>query len=91
MRTTWDPHKNIKNIREHGIDFIDAESMFEYPMLATIDNRIDYGEERWVGIGFLKGIIAVVIFTEDDEKQLRRIISVRKATKYEQICFKEKI
>jgi uncharacterized protein len=65
--------------------------MFEYPMLATVDRRQDYGEERWVGIGFLKGIIAVVVFIEDDDKQIRRIISARKATKYEQARFKAKI
>jgi uncharacterized protein len=70
---------------------VDVPSIFDSPMLVTIDNRKDYGEERWVGIGFLKGIIAVVVFTEDDEHQIRRIISARKATKYEQIRFKEKI
>jgi uncharacterized DUF497 family protein len=42
--------------------------MFLFPMLTCIDNRQNYGEERWVGIGFLKGIIAVIIFTEDDNK-----------------------
>jgi len=34
--------------------------MFSLPMLTSIDSRQDYGEERWVGIGFLKGIIAVI-------------------------------
>ena len=65
--------------------------MFLYPMLTCIDNREDYGEERWVGIGFLKGIIAGIIFTEDDYQNIIRIISVRKATKDESKSFKEKI
>ena len=52
-------------------------------MLTSIDHRHDYGEERWVGIGFLKGIISVIVYTEDDEKEIVRIISCRKATKNE--------
>jgi uncharacterized protein len=91
MRYIWDPIKCRENIRKHSIDFVDAQNMFEYPMLATVDKRQDYGEDRWVGIGFLKGIIAVVVFTEDDDRRLRCIISARKATKYEQIRFKENI
>jgi uncharacterized protein len=91
MRYTWNLKKYRENIRCHGIDFEDVRSMFDYPMLATVDNREDYGEERWVAIGFLKGIIAVITYTEDDENDIRRIISVRKATKYEQLHFKEKL
>jgi uncharacterized DUF497 family protein len=91
MRFTWEPNKNRKNIRNHSIDFNDVPSMFDFPMLTTVDNRKDYGEERWIGIGFLKGIIAVVAYTEDDELEEIRIISARKATKYETIKFKEKI
>jgi uncharacterized protein len=87
----WDPAKCRENIQKHSIDFADVPDMFEYPMLATVDRRQDYGEDRWVGIGFLKGIIAVVVFTEDDEKQIRRIISARKATNNEQARFKDKI
>jgi uncharacterized protein len=91
MKFEWDSVKNRQNIRKHGIDFLDVPGIFEFPMLATIDNRKDYGEERWVAIGFLKGIIAVITYTEDDEKETVRIISARKATKYEQNRFKEKI
>ena len=91
MRYIWDPTKCRENIRKHSIDFVDVPDMFDYPMLATVDTRHDYGEDRWVGIGFLKGIVAVVVFTEDDDRQLRCIISARKATKHEQARFKEKI
>lgn len=55
MKFVWDKNKNQKNIQIHGIDFNDATVMFDFPMLTCIDNRFDYGEERWVGIGFLKG------------------------------------
>jgi len=91
MKYIWDLKKNEINIQKHGIDFNDAIEIFHYPMLTCIDNRSNYGEERWVGIGFLKGIIAVIIFTEDDDRSIIRIISVRKATKDESKNFKEKI
>ena len=52
MDFTWDKKKNQSNIKTHSIDFKDAVTMFDMPMLISIDNRHDYGEERWVGIGF---------------------------------------
>ena len=91
MEFHWDTNKNLNNIKKHGIDFIDAIEMFQHPLLACIDNRKDYGEERWVGIGILKGIIAVIVFTEDDIKNSIRIISVRKATKNESEKFKKSL
>jgi hypothetical protein len=89
MRYVWDEAKNRTNISKHGISFEDAPGMFEYPMLACMDTRQYYGEERWVGIGFLGGIIAVIVYSEDDERDETRIISVRKATKNESNRFKE--
>ena len=83
MRFVWEEKKNRSNIKRHVIDFNDVIDMFDYPILSCIDKREDYGEERCVGIGFLKGIIAVIVYNEDDEKDIIRIISVRKATKNE--------
>jgi len=89
MKYIWSQTKNRANISKHGIDFNDVQDIFNYPMLTAIDKRFDYGEERWVGIGFLKGIIAVVVYTEDDDSDTIRIISARKATKHENTKFKE--
>ena len=91
MKFVWDEIKNRKNIQKHGIDFKDASEMFSLPMLTNIDSRQDYGQERWVGIGFLKGIIAVIAYTENEAKNQIRIISARKATKYESQRFKKAI
>ncbi len=38
--------------------------MFDSPMLIEPDERSDYGEDRWFGVGFLHNNIAVVIWTE---------------------------
>jgi uncharacterized protein len=91
MNFKWDNTKNKTNIKKHGIDFSDAVQMFDYPLLTCIDKRKDYKEERWVGIGILKGIIAIIVYTEDDINEVVRIISVRKATSYESKRYKENV
>ena len=81
MRFDWDENKNLINISEHGFDFVDAWEIFESEMLTNLDDREDYGEDRWIGIGVFRGRrIMVVVFTERGD-DLIRIISVRKATK----------
>ena len=79
----WDDDKNDKNIQKHGIDFKDVVEMFEHPMLTHLDTRQDYGEDRWIGIGLLKHIVAVTVFLEWEDEETIRIISARKATKRE--------
>jgi len=61
MRFEWDSQKNKDNISKHGFDFADAWEIFEAPMLASLDPREEYGEDRWSGIGFLRGRIVVVV------------------------------
>jgi len=84
MNFEWDKQKNRINIRKHGFDFTNAWQVFTRPMLSALDDREDYGEERWVGIGLLNTKVVVVIFTEPDENTIR-IISLRKALNYERI------
>jgi len=91
MNFKWDNTKNKTNTKKHGIDFSDAVQMFDYPLLTCIDRRKDYKEERWVSIGILKGIIAVIVYTEDDMNEVIRIISVRKATSYESKSYKDNV
>jgi len=61
MPFVWDEKKNRDNIRKHGIDFRDVSDLFNHPMLIRLDTRQDYGEDRWIGIGRLKSIVAVVV------------------------------
>jgi uncharacterized protein len=83
MQFEWDDAKNVENISKHGIDFADISAMFKEDMLIELDNRIDYGEDRWVGIGFLGLGIAVVVWTEREGDTIR-IISARRANRHEQ-------
>ena len=83
MHFEWDEHNNNENIRKHGIDFRDVVEMFTHPMLTRLDTRRDYGEDRWVGIGLLKNIVAVTVYLEWEDEVTIRIISARKATRHE--------
>ena len=57
-------------------------------MLIELDDRIDDGEDRWVGIGFLRNGVAVVVWTERQGNVIR-IISARKANRYERKRFEQ--
>ena len=85
----WDNEKNRENIHKHGLDFTDAWEMFEAPMLTELDTREDYGEDRFIGIGFLKNLaVALVVYAEPDEDTIR-IISLRKALSHERRQFEK--
>ena len=82
MRFEWDNEKNKANIKKHGFDFADAREIFIAPLLIALDDREDYGEDRWMGIGMLKSRTVVVLYAEHGEEAIR-IISLRKALTHE--------
>ena len=88
MEFEWDEAKNLENIRKHEIDFADVSEMFNRPMLIEPDDRFDYGEDRWFGIGFLGNGVAVVVWTERQGNVIR-IISARRANRYERKRFEQ--
>jgi uncharacterized DUF497 family protein len=82
MYYEWDEEKRLSNIDKHGLDFKDAIEVFDDPYGIEIIDDNDYGEERLIFIGLLRGIIVTAI-SYTDRKDIRRIISFRKATKRE--------
>ena len=91
MHYEWDQAKNRANLLKHGIDFADIPLVFDRPMLIEPDEREQYGEERWIGLGmFPNGIEVVVAFTEPTN-ELTRIISARRATQKERKRYHEEI
>ncbi|MBD2410917.1 hypothetical protein FACHB389_00440 [Nostoc calcicola FACHB-389] len=82
MKFEWDQQKNQANIAKHGLDFADTPRVFNLPLRISLDERQDYGEDRWIGLGILDGRVVVIVFTEPDEQTIR-IISLRKALPYE--------
>ncbi|QCS48598.1 BrnT family toxin [Picosynechococcus sp. PCC 11901] len=89
MKYEWDPTKRLTNLRKHGIDFIDVPAIFEGQIITVEDTRYDYGEQRFVTFGLLQGRVMAIVHTE--RENLIRIISARKATKYEQQTYFERL
>ena len=82
MEFEWDEVKRKSNLRNHGIDFVGVEKVFEGETVTILDDRFAYGEERFVTFGLLDSRVVAIAHTETDE--VIRIISVRKATKNEE-------
>ena len=78
MRFTWSERKRAINLKEHGLDFMDAPRVFEGLTFTYEDDRFAYGEQRFVTLGLLAGVPVSVAHTESDDEI--RIISFRKAT-----------
>ena len=89
MEYQWDETKRLTNLRKHGIDFADVPAVFDGDILTVEDERLDYGEQRFVTFGLLKGRVIAVVHTEREDHT--RIISARKATKYEQRTYFEQL
>ena len=71
------------------MSFETASYIFEDPLHISVPDRIVDGEGRWLTMGLVGGIVVLVVaHTYDDE--IIRIISARKATKYERKKYEEK-
>ncbi len=86
MKFEWDEAKNETNLLKHDLDFVDAEAVFAGPMLQLRDTRQDYGEDRFIGLGFLESLVVVVVFARR-ESDVIRVISMRKANQDEKQRF----
>ena len=87
MKYQWDKNKAASNLQKHGIEFVDAVSVFSDELAITIpDNRFD--EERFVTIGTdVFGRILVIVFTWRSEDI--RLISARLAERRERKQYEE--
>lgn len=50
---TWDESKRQRNIKDHGLDFEDADAIWDNFTITREDIREDYGEKRLVTFGIL--------------------------------------
>lgn len=81
MKFTWHEPKRAGNLRDHGLDFVDAESVFEGLTLTFEDDRFEYGERRFITLGLLAGVPVSIAHTETEHEV--HVISFRKATRRE--------
>lgn len=76
MRITYDPEKRKRTLDQRKLDFKDAGAVFLGPRITVLDDREDYGETRWITVGWLDRSVVMVVWTERGDA--RRIISMRK-------------
>lgn len=81
MRFTWDEVKRKRNLKDHGLDFVDAKWVFEGLTFTYEDDRFRYDEQRFVTLGLFKGLPVSIVHTESEDRI--HVISFRKATKRE--------
>ncbi len=73
-----DPAKDVINRRKHGVALVAAAVLFESPILRQPDDRVDYGEERWLALGRIGDQVFTVCYTM--RGPVYRIISLRRAS-----------
>ena len=85
----WDPIKAASNLRDHGVSFEEASTVFADPLamlMADPDHSI--AEERFVLLGeSTQRNLLVVAFAE--RRPRTRLISARAATRHERRQYEE--
>ena len=76
MEISYDAEKREWTLRERGLDFEDAVHVFAGPEYTILDDRFDYGEERFQTYGLLEGRLVTLVWTPRGGG--RHIISMRK-------------
>ena len=76
MRFEFDPEKSAANLQKHGIDFVDAQRLWEDPDLLEIPARTA-DEPRFLVIGRIDSKHWSAVITYRDDRT--RVISVRRS------------
>jgi len=82
MTVEFDPVKRRDTRAHRGLDMADAGQVFDGNSLTVEDDRKDYGERRYITIGFLGKRMVVIVWTR--RGKAKRVISMRKANEREQ-------
>ena len=77
----FDPAKSASNRDKHGIDFIEAQALWQDLRRREIPTRPGNDDERWAIIGMIGDQLRTAIATYRDDAV--RIISVRRAREVE--------
>jgi len=84
----WDERKNRVNKQKHGVSFETAILVFDDPYHVTRQDREVGGEPRWQTIGMVSAVqVILVAHTVDEDEELIRILSARKATRRERSIY----
>jgi uncharacterized DUF497 family protein len=81
VKITYNRRKREKTLIERGLDFRRASEVFDGAHLTRADDRVDYGELRYITVGWLDSRFVVLAWTP--RGRARRVISMRKANERE--------
>jgi len=89
LRFEWDDNKAHLNLRNHGVGFDEAVTVFVDPLARIFDDEVhSTAERREIIVGHsLRGRFLLVGFTERSDTT--RIISARRATRKERNDYEE--
>lgn len=88
MNYEWDERKRQINIRKHGLDFLDADLIFESPTKITVDvSRPSDREGRYADFAEAKGCVLKLLYTLRGHTV--RCISLRVASRKERSLYHE--
>ena len=66
MDFEWSEAKRIAVLETRGLDFIDAEALFDGRAIYTVASP-RFAEERWLSVGELNGRLVAVVWTQRGE------------------------
>ena len=92
VRFEWDPNKAPSNLRKHGVSFQTTVLVFADPDALVLQDRVEDGEERWLAIGVVEGLLVLVVshtVREQGDIEVIRIISARLANRRERRRYEE--
>ncbi len=75
MRITCNPRKRLQTLQDRGLDLLRAKEVFAGPHFTGPDLRHDYGEDRFISVGWLDARLVVLAWTP--RGTARRVISMR--------------
>lgn len=85
MKVEFDAAKRAGTLEQRGLDMARAGEVLEGTTLTIEDDRMDYGETRYITIGFLDERMVVLVWTPRGD--VHRIISMRKANDREKAIY----
>lgn len=86
MPITYDPAKRAQTLAARGLDFKDAVKVFDGLEMTRLDEREDYGEDRYQTMGLLDGRLVMVVWTPRGEDC--HVMSMRKCNEREKARFR---
>ena len=65
QKYSWDPEKREQNIKERGLDMVilAPKVLADPDLVIELDDRQDYGEERYLAYGIADGLRLCFCFT----------------------------